>query len=144
MLPRSSAAALCRIRPACSLAQLDRITTATWSSFYQEALNHRRTTPTGALRSTRERLQEINIPAFNVGGWSTIMSKRLATFAKLSKRSGAHRVMIGPWRHGMEPLTRLRSESRVNVRAIQAQWFDHWMRGPNPFRTTRPRQCAFS
>jgi uncharacterized protein len=115
------------------LRTMDRVTTGQSIGFYQEALNHPAYDAYWRSRSTRERLHEVNIPAYIVGGWyDNYVESDLATFVSLTKRSGAHRVMIGPWPHAMEPLPRSGAEARVNIRAIQAQWFEHWMRGPQP------------
>ena len=44
----------------------------------------------------------MSVPAFIVGGWyDNYVESDLAAFSALSKRSGAHRVVIGPWPHNM-------------------------------------------
>jgi putative CocE/NonD family hydrolase len=118
------------------LRTMDRIVTGQSIGFYQESLNHPTYDGYWRVRSTRERLDDVNVPAFIVGGWyDNYVESDLATFAELARRSGAHRVVIGPWAHNMSvdfPGVSFGRESGANIRRLQLDWFEHWMRGPRP------------
>src|SRR5688572_7857203 len=84
------------------LRNADRYVTGQRIGFWQEALNHPSYDAYWRARSTREHLHEISIPALIVGGWyDNYVESDLATFAELSKRSTAHRILVGPWPHNM-------------------------------------------
>jgi putative CocE/NonD family hydrolase len=116
------------------LRMMDRYTTGQSISFYQESLNHPFYDGYWRARSTRERLSEVNTPAFIVGGWyDNYVESDLATFVALRKRSGAHRILIGPWPHNMSaefPGVSFGRQAGVAIRSLQLDWFTHWLRGP--------------
>lgn len=118
------------------LRNMDRLVTGRTINFYQESLNHPTYDTYWRSRSTLERLHDINVPAFIVGGWyDNYAESDLLTYSELAKRSGAHRVLIGPWPHNMSsqfPGVSFGANSGLNIRRLQLEWFSHWMRGPNP------------
>jgi putative CocE/NonD family hydrolase len=118
------------------LRTMDRLVTGQSVGFYQETLNHPTYDTYWRNRSTREHLSDTNVPAFIVGGWyDNYVESDLDTFAGLSKRSGAHRILIGPWPHNMSerfPGVSFGRDADINIRPTQLKWFLHWMRGPQP------------
>ena len=118
------------------LRNADRYVTGQRIGFWQEALNHPSYDAYWRARSTRERLDEISIPVLIVGGWyDNYVESDLATFGLLSKRSTAHRILVGPWPHNMSiPFEGISfgGESGAPLRHLQLRWFEHWLRGPRP------------
>jgi uncharacterized protein len=118
------------------LRTVDRYITGQRIGFFQEALNHPSYDSYWRARSTRERLNEVSIPAFIVGGWyDNYVDSDLATFGELSKQSTAHRILIGPWPHNMSiPFQGVSfgNETGAPLRRLQLRWFEHWLRGPRP------------
>ena len=118
------------------LRTIDKFVTGQRIPFFQETLNHPTYDGYWRVRSTRERLSETNVPTFIVGGWyDNYVESDLATFADLSRRSGAHRIVVGPWPHNMSIPFRgvsFGEHSSAPIRRFQIQWFKHWMRSPQP------------
>ena len=105
--------------------------------FWQEALNHPSYDAFWKTRSTFERLSTLHVPAFIVGGWyDNYVEGDLEAFEELSRHSAMHRVLIGPWAHNMSlPFPSGISFGRGAVaptRRYQLEWFQHWMRTPQP------------
>ena len=74
------------------LRDVDRFVTGQRIGFFQETLNHPSYDGYWRARSTYERLAEVSVPAFIVGGWyDNYVESDLAAFSQLSKRSAAHR-----------------------------------------------------
>lgn len=118
------------------LRNVDKFITGQRIGFFQETLNHPSYDAYWRARSTRERLDQITIPVFIVGGWyDNFVESDLAAFSELSKRSGAHRIVIGPWPHNMSipfPGVSFGSSAGAPLRRLQIRWFEHWLRGPQP------------
>jgi uncharacterized protein len=118
------------------LRTVDRYITGQRIGFFQETLNHPSYDGYWRSRSTRERLKEISIPVFIVGGWyDNYVESDLAAFAELSKQSAAHRILIGPWPHNMSTpfeAVSFGAESTAPLRRLQLRWFEHWLLGPRP------------
>lgn len=115
----------------------DRFATGRTVEFWQEALNHPSWDAYWRNRSTFERLNTVHIPAFIVGGWyDNYVEGDLEAFAELSRYSGMHRIVIGPWAHNMSvPFPSGISFGRGSgapIRRYQLEWLQHWMRGPQP------------
>ena len=96
--------------------------------------------------SIRERLRDIHVPVYSVGGWyDNYVESDLDAFATLSKRrrrseGGFDRIMIGPWAHVFNtkfPGVDFGALSQVSLRPRQIQWFDRWLKGKE-FPQTRP------
>ena len=118
------------------LRTADRFVTGQRIGFFQETLNHPSYDAYWRGRSTQERLAEVSVPVFIVGGWyDNYVESDLAAFSELSKRSAAHRIVIGPWPHNMsvqfagQPFG---PNTGAPIRRFQLAWFDHWLRGTRP------------
>jgi putative CocE/NonD family hydrolase len=115
---------------------MDKLVTGQTVGFFQDSLNHPSYDSYWRSRSTWDRLHETAAPAFIVGGWyDNYVESDLATFSLLSKRSAAHRILVGPWPHNMSaefPGVSFGRQSGANIRRIQLDWFKHWMKEPNP------------
>ncbi len=118
------------------LRNVDHFVTGQKVGFFQETLNHPSYDAYWRARSTYERLAEVSVPAFIVGGWyDNYVESDLAAFSALSKRSGAHRVVIGPWPHNMSIQFGGRAfgpNTGAPIRRFQLSWFEHWVRGMRP------------
>jgi len=96
----------------------------TYDSFWKEA-------------SIREKLDQIRVPVFSVGGWyDNYVEGDLEAFAEFEKLSPKpdlrHRILIGPWAHNMSiPFAGVNfgDDSSAPIRAYQIEWFDHWLKG---------------
>ncbi len=111
----------------------DRSATGQTSEMYQAALRHPAYDGFWRGISTREQSAKINVPAFVVGGWyDNFVQSDLEGFAALQRRSGVHRLMIGPWPHDMRMKfaeADFGPDAIVPLRGVQFQWFDQWLKG---------------
>ena len=100
---------------------------------YQTALRHPAYDGFWRSISTREQSAKIKIPAYVVGGWyDNFVESDLEGFAALHRRSGVHRLMIGPWAHDMRMKfaeADFGPDAIVPLRGVQFQWFDQWLKG---------------
>lgn len=105
--------------------------------FWQETLDHPSYDDFWRTRSTYEHLDTVRTPAFIVGGWyDNFVEGDLDAYALLSKRSGAHRLVIGPWPHSMTApfpsgIT-FGPDSGAPLRRYQLDWYDYWTRNAQP------------
>ncbi len=94
-----------------------------------------------AARGVRDRRQDIRTPILAIGGWYDIFAKTTldhvnavrATSKSPDARSHQH-VLVGPWTHGISDSGKVGDldfgkSSAVNLRQLQTQWFDHWLKG---------------
>jgi putative CocE/NonD family hydrolase len=119
------------------LRTADRAVTGTTIQFWQDALDHPSYDAYWQARSTRWRIDEIRTPAFIVGGWyDNFIEGDLEAFASLSRRSAAHRIVVGPWGHNMSaPFPSgigFGSRAFRPIRRYQLDWFHYWMRTAQP------------
>lgn len=113
------------------------------SQMYQEALAHPDFDAFWKARSTREHLDQIRVPVFQVDGWfDNFVESDLDAYQILRKRSGLHRILIGPWPHNMGiPFSDVDfgTEARVPLRNFQTEWFDQFLKGKDtPLMSTPP------
>ena len=81
--------------------------------------------------------QHADVPTLYVGGWyDTYTRATLQNFVELRKRQSAPvRVLMGPWIHSVETGPTAGDASFApegglpDFRAVQLQWFDHWLKG---------------
>lgn len=91
-------------------------------------------------RTTITRADEIAAPIFAVGGWYDIFAKstleHVNTVRRTAKsavaREHAHALM-GPWTHGISWDGKVGQldfgkQSVINLRDLQAEWFDRWLK----------------
>ena len=94
-----------------------------------------------AKGSVRNRWQDISVPIHAVGGWYDIFAKTVLDHVNAVKttsrsplaRSHQH-VVIGPWVHGISRDGKVGDldfgkTAVFDMRAVQAEWFDHWLKG---------------
>jgi putative CocE/NonD family hydrolase len=119
------------------LRTADRIATGHSVDFWQQALDHPADDEFWRERSTYANIDKVRTPAFIVGGWyDNFVEGDLDAYAVLSKRSAAHRIIIGPWPHSMSApypsgIT-FGPKSGAAIRRLQVQWFDYWMKSKHP------------
>lgn len=106
--------------------------------FWQRILDHPTYDAFWRSISTREHIDKVRVPAFIVTGWyDNFAESDLEAFAALSARAGGHRIVVGPWGHNMsipfkgEPFGR---NTGAPVRRYQIDWFNYWMKTPQPAR----------
>src|SRR5579863_736883 len=116
------------------LRTADRAATTEKVSVYQAALDHPAYDSFWKNISTREKLDRVRVPVFEVGGWyDNFVESDLHAFSTLHKslRDPEHRIMIGPWAHNMS--TKLSADfgadASAPIRSYQIEWFDHWLKG---------------
>jgi putative CocE/NonD family hydrolase len=91
-------------------------------------------------RTTISEAREIAAPVFAVGGWYDIFAKstleHVNTVRRTAKsaaaRAHAH-VLMGPWTHGISWNGKVGQldfgrQSVIDLRGLQLQWFDHWLK----------------
>lgn len=89
----------------------------------------------------RGRYSDITVPIYAVGGWYDIFAKSVfdhvnavrETSRSEHARSQQH-VLMGPWIHGISKNGKVGEvdfgkDSLVDLNALQAEWFDHWLKG---------------
>jgi putative CocE/NonD family hydrolase len=115
------------------LRTADVAATGQTSDMFQEALDHPTFDSFWKSISTREHLDKIRVPVFSVGGWfDNFVEGDLEAYQVLSKNSGVHRILIGPWPHNMTMKFEgvdFGADSFVPLRGIQMQWFDQFLKG---------------
>jgi uncharacterized protein len=90
-----------------------------------------------APMDVRRHLQEISIPAFNVGGWYDIFAQAtVANYCQMRAAGHQGKLLMGPWLHG--PVSGVVGEADFGVRAgdmfvlsyeLRWRWFDYWLKG---------------
>ncbi len=112
------------------------------SSMFQEAVAHPSFDEFWKGISVRERLDQIRVPVFTVGGWfDNFVEGDLEAYARLRKNSGVHRILIGPWPHNMSIKlggVDFGPDSMVAVRSLQMQWFDQFLKGKDTPLLSQP------
>jgi uncharacterized protein len=93
--------------------------------------------------SVMDRLEDITVPALNIGGWFDIFAgNTAATFTQMRKRGGSaaaregQRLIMGPWDHlnstGVYPDRKfgLMADALYNdLTGVHQRFFDRWLRG---------------
>lgn len=91
-------------------------------------------------RTTIAHADQITAPIFAIGGWFDIFARstldHVNTVRRTSKSTRARRhtcVVMGPWTHGISWTGKVGQldfgrQSLIDLRQMQAQWFDHWLK----------------
>jgi putative CocE/NonD family hydrolase len=115
------------------LRSSDRLATGRSWEFYQHALDHPSYDAYWKSVSVRERLDDVEIPVFAMGGWyDNFIEGDLEAFRVRRKLGRTHRLIVGPWAHNMSPEFPgydFGPEARLPIQSYQAEWFDHWVKG---------------
>ena len=118
------------------LRNADRAATGQTLPLWQEVMNHPAYDAFWRARSTRERIDRVQAPAFIVTGWyDNFAQSDLEAFSALRARSPAHRIVVGPWPHNMSvpfPGVDFGPAAAAPVRRYQLEWFAHWLKTPEP------------
>jgi uncharacterized protein len=115
----------------------DRVAAGRVVESWQDILNHPSYDNWWRARSTLERIGEVRVPVFLIGGWyDNYVESDLAAFTALRHKSTAHRIVIGPWGHNMTEEfasgIKFGRHAAAPVRRYQLDWFTHWMLKPQP------------
>ncbi len=100
---------------------------------------HQRDGPYWDRGSWRDRLHEIRIPGFHIGGW---YDGYRDSIPRMLEHAGAPvKAMIGPWSHAYphEPYPNPGMEWRREV----VRWFDYWLKGRDTGIMDEPRFAVF-
>ncbi len=116
--------------------------------FFQQALDHPNLDSYWKTMSTCEQLDRVHVPVFSVGGWfDNYVESDLETFSILAKKTSAGRIVIGPWPHDMSIKfagAGFGKDSGAPIRRYQMEWFDYWLKSPQPAREfPQPRVRIF-
>lgn len=118
------------------LRTIDTVATGKRLRIWQDVLNHPAYDDYWKARSTRERLDNVRVPAFIVSGWyDNYCESDLEAYALLSKRSYSNRIVVGPWPHNMSiPFAHvdLGPSATAPIRRLQLDWFRYWLKTPQP------------
>lgn len=94
-----------------------------------------------AACSIRDRMRDITTPNYVVDGWYDLFAKsaleHVNTVRATSRSTPARHhqyIMMGPWTHGISRNGKVGEldfgkDSIVDLTAISAKWFDHWLQG---------------
>jgi hypothetical protein len=114
------------------LGEADIAATGQKVAMYRTALEHPTYDSFWRSISTRERLGQIQIPVYSVGGWyDNFAQSDLEAFTMLRKSGRTAHAMIGPWAHNMSipfPDVSFGPEASVPVLRMQLDWFDRWLK----------------
>ena len=127
------------------------------STIWRDYLAHLEDPDYWKARSYQYRLTESRVPMLHVSGWyDGTLGGSLENFAAMRTRGAAEArdhqyLVIGPWRHwvGLDSRnTRLGpvdfgDESRVDLPALSAGWFDHYLAGDRREPIGWPRVRVF-
>ncbi|SPE35797.1 Cocaine esterase [Candidatus Sulfopaludibacter sp. SbA6] len=117
------------------------------SDMFQKAVAHPAFDSFWRAISTRERLSNIRIPVFSVGGWyDNFVESDLEAYTALHKTSGLNRILVGPWPHNMSIRfdgTDFGPDSMQPVRQYQLEWFDQWLMGKDTPLVSQPPVKVF-
>ncbi len=123
------------------LRTADRAATGQRAEMYQTALDHPAYDEFWRSLSVRERLADIRVPVLAIGGWyDNFVASDFEAFAGL-RNSAARRLVTGPWPHNMSVRFRevdFGPQSKLPVRQLQLEWFDHWLKKPGAERKPAP------
>lgn len=112
------------------------------SDMFRDAVSHPAFDAFWKSISTREQIDKVRIPVFSVGGWyDNFVQSDLEAFAAVHALNGQNRVLVGPWPHNMSSKfagVDFGPEADVAVRALQFDWFDHWLMGRETPLDRRP------
>lgn len=82
--------------------------------------------------SIRQQMDRVTVPVLSFGGWfDDYAESDLDAFARLAARHQTIETWIGPWAHNPAwkfPTRDFGVEARLPIRAIQADWFDRWLK----------------
>ena len=124
------------------LATADVAATGRRSQMFQEALAHPAYDAFWKSISTREQIAKIRVPVFQVDGWfDNFVESDLEAYEALRKRSGLHRILIGPWPHNMAtpfPGMDFGPDASVPLRTLQLEWFDQFLKGKDTPLLSQP------
>jgi putative CocE/NonD family hydrolase len=115
------------------LRMADRAATGQRSAMLQKALDHPSRDAFWKSVSSRERIHEIRVPVFAVGGWyDNFVEGDLDAFVLLRKLGRPNRLIVGPWPHDISyklPGVDYGMDSQIPLRKLQLEWFDYWLKG---------------
>ena len=92
-------------------------------------------------RGVRGRWQDITVPICAIGGWYDIFARsvfeHINAVRTMSRSQDARRhqhLLMGPWAHGISQDGKVGDlhfgkESLIDLRKMQTQWFDYWLKG---------------
>ncbi len=125
----------------------DLAATGQTSAMFQEAIAHPAYDSFWKSISVRERLDNIRVPVFSVGGWfDNYVESDLYAYERLRKNSSVNRILIGPWPHNMAVKldgADFGPDTDVPMRAIQMQWFDQFLKGKDTPLLSQPPVRVF-
>ncbi len=111
----------------------DRFATGRRQEWYQIALDHPAYDAFWRSVSSREKIENMRVPVFAVGGWfDNYAPSDLEAFAELRRLKRNAHVLIGPWPHNMNDrftTADFGADAYLPLRGIQLEWFDHWLKG---------------
>ncbi|MGQ0637098.1 MAG: CocE/NonD family hydrolase [Planctomycetaceae bacterium] len=87
-----------------------------------------------AARDMEDELDRVVTPCYVLEGWyDGHLRGAVKNFTAL-QHQGKHRLVIGPWMHGWEGLSRAGSmkfglHAQLDVYDAMARWFEHWLKG---------------
>jgi putative CocE/NonD family hydrolase len=124
------------------LRTADRVAAGHTVDWYQRVMDHPSYDGFWRSVSTRDKLDQVRVPVFAVGGWfDNYGQSDLEAFSELRRLGRQAHVMIGPWPHNMaDKFTTMDfgREASVPMRTLQFAWFDHWLKGKDTISNLAP------
>ena len=81
------------------------------------------------VRSRIEMIDQIDIPAFFVGGWFDLFQRGTPMLAERMRERGVPSgLIVGPWYHNT-PGEGLPAAWLPSLEELELRWYDHWLKG---------------
>src|SRR5436190_3125808 len=114
-----------------------------WARFYFDWLDHSTDDEYWHAFAINRRYPQIEVPAFNVGGWFDVyLGGTLENFVRMQREGGSDaartgaRLLIGPWAHGStygpfpdHSFNVFERADAIDFLALQLEYFDRHLRG---------------
>jgi putative CocE/NonD family hydrolase len=120
----------------------DRVAAGRTIEFFQTALEHPSYDDFWAAVSTCREIARVRAPVLSFGGWyDPFLPNDIEAFRRLRALGREARLVIGPWAHNMSSKFvgfDFGPEGDINVRRLQLEWFDRWLKHKPPAREGPP------
>lgn len=125
------------------------------SRFWQDFLTHSQYSDYWGKKSVHNRLHQICMPVFIMGGWYDYYPRdAFRSFCKLQEIAiskgirNQHRIIIGPWSHLISQGPTLGEvdfgeDSHIDINALALRWFDFFLKDINTGIQNKPPVAIF-
>jgi putative CocE/NonD family hydrolase len=124
------------------LRTADRVATGLRVEMFQRVMDHPAHDAFWDAISVLDRIHEVRIPVFSVGGWyDNYVQSDLEAFSRLRPKTMASWIVVGPWTHNISAPVKtvdFGPHALIPLRSYQLEWFEHWLKTAPVQRARRP------